>query len=109
VHKTETSVPSPTMPALLTTLPSGIRSLTKLAPRRASTLTGAQEVECGRYIELLGTLHVQTQDGRRHASFSAPLRVQSTGDTIVTLSDKPLQFFAPPWSQRRPRLASARS
>lgn len=80
-----------------------LRSVAELAPRRDLTHKGEHEVQCDRYIELIGTLHVQTDDGRWRANFIAPLQVHSSGDTIVTMSDKPLQFFGAPWSSSMAR------
>jgi hypothetical protein len=75
-----------------------VRTLTEVVPRPDPTAKGAPEVQCNRYVELLGTLHVETRDGRWQASFPASLQAHSTGDTIVTISDRPLQFFGAPWS-----------
>jgi hypothetical protein len=87
---------------------SDIRSLTDVTPRRDTAASGAQEAPCEGYIELLGMLHVQTHDGRWNATFPAALQAQSTGGTIITISDKSPEFFAAPWSSSVDRAGHAR-
>lgn len=83
---------------VLTLAFSDISRLTDVTPRRDTAAGGAQEAPCEAHVELLGMLHVQTHDGRWNATFPAALQVQSSGATIVTISDKPPEFFAAPWS-----------